>query len=169
MNGIFTDSPAPAPDGKPACLGWVAVSRLVCRYILAAVFLMAALSKILDLAAFSDRLVLHSGLPYKTAIVVAMILPWLELVCGLCLALGFAVREAATLLSALLVLFLAHSLLRYGEGDCGCFLFPSPTAFDVPGWWPPLRDLLLFLCGIRLVLGERHDSSLYGPCNVSNG
>jgi putative oxidoreductase len=152
MNGISTDSPAPAPDGKPTRLGWVAVSRWVCRYILAAVFLMAALSKILDLATFSDRLVLHSGLPYRIAVVVALILPWLELVCGLCLALGIAVREAATLLSALLILFLAHSLLRYGEGDCGCFLFPTPPAFDLRGWWPPLRDLMLLLCGTRLML-----------------
>jgi putative oxidoreductase len=150
MNGISTDSPAPAPDGKTASFGWVAVSRLVCRYVLAAVFLMAALSKILDPNEFSVRLD-HSGLPDKVTIVVAVILPWLELVCGLCLALGVAVREAATLLSALLILFLIHSLLRYREGDCGCFLFPTPASFTTPGWWPPARDFLLLLCGLRLI------------------
>jgi uncharacterized membrane protein YphA (DoxX/SURF4 family) len=161
MNGICTNSLPPAPDGKRARLGWVAVSRLVCRYVLAAVFLMAALSKILDPNEFSARLD-HSGLPDKITIVVAVILPWLELVCGLCLALGVAVREAATLLSAFLILFLIHSLLRYGEGDCGCFLFPTPESFTTPGfptresfttpgWWPPARDFLFLLCGLRLI------------------
>src|SRR5438270_1320942 len=68
---------------------------LVCRYILAAVFLMAAVTKIANLRGFAYQLDLHSGLPEDLSVVIAAVLPWLELTCGLCLALGRAVREAA--------------------------------------------------------------------------
>jgi uncharacterized membrane protein YphA (DoxX/SURF4 family) len=111
---------------------------------------MAALSKITDLHGFEDRLLLHSGLAYRPAIMVAGVLPWLELTCGLCLALGVAVREAGAIASALLALFLAYSLWHHGETDCGCFLFPHAAPVTDSGWWPPIRNGLLIACGLKV-------------------
>lgn len=122
---------------------------LGCRYVLAIVFLMAALTKVVALPQFADRLESHSGLPRTLALTAAAVLPWLELTCGVCLALGYAVREAALLLSVLLVGLLAWALWHVGADDCGCFLFhralPAP-----PAWWPPVRNALLLLCGARM-------------------
>src|SRR5262249_12881438 len=102
--GICTNSPLPARGGDPAVHPLVSQAlSLICRYVLAAVFLMAAVSKITDLGGFADQVVLHSGLPFRAALVVAGVLPWLELTCGVCLAFGRAVREAALLLAILLV------------------------------------------------------------------
>src|SRR6516165_132373 len=100
------------------------VLAFACRYILAAVFLMAALTKITDLSRFADEMVLHSGMPYYPAVAIAAILPWLELTCGLCLAAGYAVREAALILLLLLLGFLCYSVTHLGQPDCHCFLFP---------------------------------------------
>jgi uncharacterized membrane protein YphA (DoxX/SURF4 family) len=118
--------------------------------ILAAVFLMSGASKLIDPAAFADRLVLHDGLPSRWALAIAAVLPWLELVCGLCLALGYAGREAAAILTVLLVGLVGYSLLHLGDADCRCFFFPQLTA-TTPWWWPPLRNLLLLGSSIVVV------------------
>jgi putative oxidoreductase len=114
-----------------------------CRWVLAVVFLAAALSKIADLGAFSDRVVLHSGLPPALAAAGAAFLPWLELTCGMCLALGVMQREAALLLALLLLFFLGHALARPAQPDCGCFLFPGLTAQTTPLWQQVVRNLVL--------------------------
>jgi uncharacterized membrane protein YphA (DoxX/SURF4 family) len=117
-----------------------------CRYLVAAAFLAAALTKIADPHAFADHLLLHSSLPYWLAIGIASVLPWLELTCGCCLALGIAVREAALIAALLLAVFLVYSLFQRDAAACGCFLFPEPL--DAANRWPwtPLRNLVLLAC-----------------------
>src|SRR5438105_12137159 len=124
-SGTPTVCPSPAPAGKPTAWRRVAtLSRLACRYLLAAVFFMAAVSKITDLNGFTDQVLLHAGLPYALGRTTAAVLPWLELTCAACLLFGRAVREAALLLGILLILFLVYSLTHRNDQDCGCFLFP---------------------------------------------
>jgi uncharacterized membrane protein YphA (DoxX/SURF4 family) len=123
-----------------------------CRYLLAFVFLAAAVTKLTDLSGFTDRVVLHSGLPYHASLVVAAVLPWLELTCGVCLALGYAVREAALLLAVLLVALLVYALTHLGPTDCGCFLFPGREPQWT--WWAPARNALLLLCAIYVSLAR---------------
>ena len=76
-----------------------------------------------------------------------LLLPWLELTCGVCLALGQAVREAALLSAVLLVGLLAYALTHLGQPDCHCFLFPGSEPEWM--WWPPVRNGLLLLCALR--------------------
>jgi putative oxidoreductase len=148
MSGISTN--CPAPDAKRR-VPWFAVSRTLCRWLVAAVFLAAAISKVIDLTDFSNRVVLHSGLPYMPALIVAAVLPWLELTCGLCLALGVATREAAVLVALMLVAFLVYSLFHLHEDNCQCFLFPSALAPLNQGWWPLARNLLLLLVCLPVI------------------
>lgn len=152
MSGPSTDCPPPPPpSAEPSALPvWNRILGYVCQYLLAAVFLMAAVTKITDLHAFADRTVLHSGLPYALAVTAAAVLPWLELTCGLCLALGVAVREAAVLMALMLAAFLVESLLRPAETDCGCLLFPAALQPANQWPWQPLRNLLLLLCSLRV-------------------
>jgi uncharacterized membrane protein YphA (DoxX/SURF4 family) len=150
MSGISTNCPPPAPDAKRR-FPWLALSRSLCRWLLAAVFLMAAISKIIDLPDFSNRVVLHSGLPYKPALIVAAVIPWLELTCGLCLALRVATREAAALVATMLIAFLVYALFHLHEDNCQCFLFPSTLAPLNQGWWPPARNLLLLLVSLPVI------------------
>ena len=117
-----------------------------CRYILAAVLLMAAVTKLTDGGEFADHVVLHSGLPSRIAVAVVALLPWLELTCGTCLALGFAVREAALLSALLLSALLAYALTHLGQIDCRCFLFPMPSPQST--WWPAVRNGLLLMCAL---------------------
>jgi uncharacterized membrane protein YphA (DoxX/SURF4 family) len=112
------------------------------------VFLAAAATKLTALPAFEERVVLRVGLPREVTLPTARFLPWLELTCGLCLALGWAVREAALLTGLLLFLFLAYPLHGAGDGDCGCFVVPGMQ--DAPEWWPAVRNVVLLLCSVRV-------------------
>lgn len=151
MSGSTADCPASSQASEPPPPSrTLQILTICCRYLLAAIFLMAALTKITDLNAFSDRLVLHSGLPYRLAVVVAATLPWLELTCGFCLALGLAVREAAVIISILLLGFLAESLIQPSEADCACWLFPK--ALEPANRWPwsVVRNGVLLICSTWL-------------------
>jgi uncharacterized membrane protein YphA (DoxX/SURF4 family) len=148
MSGPSEGSRASIPPPADRC-GWKAVLiTTVCRYLLAAVFLAAAITKISDLDALRDHVVDKANLPLDLARVVIWVLPWLELTCGACLALGYAVREAALLVSILLVLFTIHSLVNLSAADCGCFLTPLREP-EFP-WWPPLRNMVLLVCGVHV-------------------
>ena len=147
-NGIPTDCPAPtAEDRSVSARRLAAALASGCRFVLAAVFLMAAITKITDLHGFADQVLLRSGLPYAIAFVTAAFLPWLELTCAACLVFGKAVREAGLVLAILLVGLVIYSFSHLGEPDCGCWVFPRIGTQTV-WWWPPTRNLLLLLCSL---------------------
>jgi uncharacterized membrane protein YphA (DoxX/SURF4 family) len=150
MSGTRADSRAIAPPSANRCsrLRSTAIS-LLCRYVLAGVFLAAAIGKITDLRAFESHVSLRANLPASAEWIVIRILPWLELTCGLCLALGYARREAAAIACALLFLFIVHGLIHWAE-PCSCFLFAALEQ-NAPSWWPTLRNLLLLGCGVRVL------------------
>ncbi len=136
---------------------------LVSRYLLGVVFLMAAVSKIINLHDFENQVLLHSPLPgavakllpsgdislsFSVIRIVGLILPWLELTCGLCLILRRAVRESAAIIALLLTLFIAQALV-FRSDDCHCFFFPT-LAPTFSWWWHPVRDTLLLSCSLYL-------------------
>lgn len=151
MSGTTTASPSPAPAvDRPA---WpITLLAHGCRFALAAVFLMAALSKLANPYEFSDRLLLHSSLPHGLGLVVVAVLPWLELTCGICLALGYAVREAALILAVLLVLFVVYLLGFAGETPCGCFVFMPAASRSSPMWVQLVRDAVLLATAVVIIL-----------------
>jgi hypothetical protein len=54
----------------------------------------------------------------------ALVMPWIELLCGLALILGIWKATARTFIAVLLVVFIAAisiNLLRNNVIDCGCF------------------------------------------------
>jgi uncharacterized membrane protein YphA (DoxX/SURF4 family) len=147
MLGSIADSPSAECANRAGPTRLATIIRALCLLIVAAAFLVSGAGKVIEPSAFRDRLIDQVGLPAVLALVVAASLPWLELVCGLCLALGYAVREAAVILAVLLIGFTAYSLTHLGDADCGCFVFPQWT-MNTPAWWPPLRNVLLLACSV---------------------
>ena len=105
-----------------------------------------------DLPAFRDHLAVQVGLAPWVAFGVAAFLPWLELICGLCLVTGRAVREAAVLTAILLVLFLAADLVQPAASDCGCMVWPARWSPSAGRLWFWVRDLALLACAARTML-----------------
>jgi uncharacterized membrane protein YphA (DoxX/SURF4 family) len=135
--------------------------RFGARGVLAVVFLLAAVAKITDPQAFADRLLLHSPLSPGLANGVVAVLPWLELTCGLCLAVGYAVREAAVLVGIMLLAFVAFTLLTPAEQDCGCLVLPVTR--PIGRGWHVAGDLLLLLCCVAVVRDRRPNKDKTEP------
>ena len=104
-----------------APVGW---GLLVLRLGLAAVFLAAALPKIDAPADFAVAISNYKMLPPWGVNVVALILPWLELLVGVFLAIGIWRRACALVMAVLMVVFIfgfASATARGLDIACGCF------------------------------------------------
>lgn len=91
---------------------------------LGAVFVAAAVPKILDPPSFAHEVYNYRLLPGVLVNAAAIALPWIEIVCGLALVLGLWRRAAGTVVAALLVVFVVAVAINLARGhaiDCGCF------------------------------------------------
>ena len=146
-------TPLPSTADRPARIGWI-VFVGVCRFAVGGLFLFAAITKIVDLAGFEDRLLTQSPLPIPVASAVARILPWLELTLAFCLLLGRATREAALLAALMLAAFLVYTAFFATTADCGCLLFPI-TESAPPRSWLLVRDVLALAAAIATASSRR--------------
>jgi uncharacterized membrane protein YphA (DoxX/SURF4 family) len=91
---------------------------------LGALFIAAALPKIVDPPSFAHAVHNYRLVPEGLVGVFALVMPWFELFVGLALVLGIWARTAALLTGALLLLFIGAisvNLYRKNPIDCGCF------------------------------------------------
>lgn len=93
------------------------------RIYLALVFILSGLDKINDLTTFSQSIENYRILPIGIVNIFAIIIPWLELVAGGLLLLGFYIKENSTIILSLLIVFtfsVISAVLRNLDIDCGC-------------------------------------------------
>jgi uncharacterized membrane protein YphA (DoxX/SURF4 family) len=141
--------------------------QLGLRLLLGAFFVYASLDKIASPPAFAKAVYQWQvGGPVPSNLV-AVTLPWIELLAGLLLIVGAWKREAALVIALLLVVFLvaAGSVMARGIDvqNCGCV---SLAADAPPSDWPPAwtkgvgwflvtRNLVLLAAAMAFVLGQR--------------
>ncbi len=140
------------------------IPLLLLRLVLAALFLYLGTKKILDPIAFLKAIRLYKMLPDDPAIYInsiAIVLPWLEVLCGLALLFGVWVRGAGALMAVMLAVFTPAIFLRAWDihvtdgkpffeivFDCGCGAGP------VLIWKKLLENSTLFLFAVLVVLSR---------------
>jgi uncharacterized membrane protein YphA (DoxX/SURF4 family) len=95
-----------------------------CQVAIGAVFAVASLAKLGDLRAFAEQVHNFRMVPIASEHLVALALPWIELVAALALLFGIRARSAAVLVSGLLAAFTVAVLAALARGldfECGCF------------------------------------------------
>ena len=96
----------------------------ILRAVLGLTFLVFGASKLPNLAGFADTVVKYKVLPESLAVPYGYILPWMELIIGICLILGLGLKfvaPAAILIIASLIAGTAGTLYLFGtRGPCGC-------------------------------------------------
>jgi uncharacterized membrane protein YphA (DoxX/SURF4 family) len=130
-------------------------------------FVVAALPKIVDPPSFAHMIYNYRIVPGALINVMALTMPWIELLCGLALILGIWKDGARAIIAAMLVVFIVAISINLARGnaiDCGCFdPNPRPKSRDerlddmmlvvyrdvgmllmvAQGWWAERRGILL--------------------------
>jgi len=92
--------------------------------VIGAVFVVAGLAKIGDPETFASQVHNFRLTPIVLENLVAVILPWIELVAGTALILGMRRRAASWICAALMIFFtvaVAQAAARGLDFECGCF------------------------------------------------
>jgi uncharacterized membrane protein YphA (DoxX/SURF4 family) len=94
------------------------------RILIGILFIWAAIGKILHPAQFAEAISNYRLLPTVAINFFALTLPWIELIVGIFLLIGFQIKPSSFITICLLIMFtsaLAISLIRGLDIDCGCF------------------------------------------------
>jgi uncharacterized membrane protein YphA (DoxX/SURF4 family) len=100
------------------------ILTLTFRFVLGVIFIYASLDKIQQPADFARVIQNYDMIPVILTNLAAIILPWLELYCGVFLIIGLFLRASAGMIATLMLLFIiamATALIRGLEIDCGCY------------------------------------------------
>lgn len=87
-------------------------------------FVAAALPKLVDPPSFAHMIYNYRLVPGAFVNLMALVMPWLELLAGLALILGVFTRASAGLVGALLLVFVVAISVNLARGnaiECGCF------------------------------------------------
>ena len=98
---------------------------VITRIILGAVFLWASFGKILEPGDFARSISNYHIVPFGIENIIALILPWLELLIGMGLILGIMVDGSVQISAILLIMFIlmiGQAMLRGFNIECGCGL-----------------------------------------------
>ncbi|MFN2352949.1 MAG: MauE/DoxX family redox-associated membrane protein [Desulfopila sp.] len=131
-----------------------------CRVFLGVVFVYASYDKILHPQAFALAVYNYQIVPDPFINLVALILPWLELLLGLCLLAGVWLPGATVVGSGLMLVFIGALFFNQIRGldiHCGCF--STEVTEGSAGLGTVLRDLGFFAVSLYLLvyvfLGKR--------------
>jgi uncharacterized membrane protein YphA (DoxX/SURF4 family) len=146
------DASMAAKDGKSSAIALLThpTLALAARVVLGCIFIVASLDKIIHPELFARTVYNYQVLPEVAINVVALWIPWLELVGGVCLLLGFWVRGSVLLLTGLLLVFLGalgFNLARGLDVTCGCF---STSSKDSVTALTLLRDSVFLVVALYL-------------------
>lgn len=87
-------------------------------------FVAASLPKIVDPPSFAHMIYNYRIVPGALINIMALTMPWIELLSGLALILGIWKEAARTIVAAMLLIFIVAisiNLARNNAIDCGCF------------------------------------------------
>lgn len=141
---------------------------LAARLVIGIVFVYASWHKILDPATFAVSVRNYSLLPPEYSNIVALALPWIELVAGVLLIIGIQIKPASLLTTGMLAVFFGAILYAYSVGldiDCGCFGSATNSPGRI-GIYHLFRDgafLLLSMSIFAFDRGHLSISNLRGP------
>ncbi|HEX7831131.1 MAG TPA: MauE/DoxX family redox-associated membrane protein [Thermoanaerobaculia bacterium] len=129
---------------------------------LGAIFVVAAWPKIVDPPSFAHMIYNYRIVPGGLVNLSALVMPWVELLCGLALILGVWVKPARWLVTAMLLVFIIAISINLGRGnaiDCGCFDVSAAGKTHEERirdmWIVVIRDLGMLLMCAQIALSER--------------
>jgi len=122
------------------------------RMVLGGVFVWASWDKILDPEGFAQAIANYQIVPLVLGNPAALILPWIELVCGICMILNRWTRGSALIATLLLVVFMGALGVNIHRGvdiSCGCFTLNEKAPGDM--WLFLARDAVFLVIAVAVM------------------
>ncbi|MBI2794448.1 MAG: DoxX family membrane protein [Ignavibacteria bacterium] len=123
---------------------------LLIRAFIGGYFVLAAIPKITEPLAFATSIYHYGLVPVWAINAIALILPWLELLAGSALLLGYKTKLAAALCGLMLLIFTLAVAWAVANGlhiDCGCF---GEAGGEEVSWWKVGKNTLM-IAGTELL------------------
>ena len=101
---------------------------LIARILIGGILIYASIDKIYDPGSFARAIDNYHIIPFGLENIMAIILPWVELIVGLCLIFGLFIDGAAFLVIVMMVIFISAITIAILSGyniECGCGLKPG--------------------------------------------
>lgn len=138
---------------------WVFLLRLA----LGGVFIWASIDKILHPLDFAWKISNYRVLAPVLVNILAVVLPWIEILCGMALVVGIFTDGAVVIICLLLIIFMAamgQAVFRGIDIGCGCFKVTTEAA--KVGWERIGEDFLMFLAAINILSFRRSNWKNWG-------
>jgi uncharacterized membrane protein YphA (DoxX/SURF4 family) len=122
------------------------------RFFLGGMFIYASYDKVLDPEAFAEAVFNYQILPDNLVNITAIVLPWLELIVGFCLIIGWWIPGAVVIVNALMIVFISalmFNLVRGLDVQCGCFSTDVSETATI--WLILLRDIFFLVVSFFLI------------------
>jgi putative oxidoreductase len=137
---------------KPKKNNYVEALAFIIKLILGISFIYASFHKIENPEAFAKILYGYDIFPEVSINILAILVPFIELITGFSLISGWFPRSALLIINVLLAMFImiiGFNLIRGHQFDCGCFSVSghSQTASNV---FLLIRDMFMLAGGIFL-------------------
>jgi uncharacterized membrane protein YkgB len=134
----------------------------ILEIILGGIFVVAGFLKASDPLSFYDDIGSFVLFPPMMALLIALYLPYLEIICGLCLVFNHCKPAAISTLGGLLALFIGLLIFSWIRGldiRCGCF---GNSGSDMPAHygWLLLRNAALLAAALYLLSKSAKKPSL---------
>ncbi len=123
----------------------ITIALFFVRIFIGGYFLYAAIPKLADPLAFATSIGHYGLLPVWSVHAVALVLPWLEVLAGVGLLLGFKTRLSALLCGGMLLVFtiaVGWAVINGLQIDCGCF---GEQGGEEVSWWKVGKNTLMML------------------------
>ena len=133
---------------------------ILCRLVLGGVFIYASLDKIANPAEFAKAIGNYHVLPFGLENLLALFLPWLELITGILLIAGIMVDGATILIISMNIVFIfaiSQALARGISIECGCFSVSTEGGNNI-GFQTILRDFVYLI--MAFIIFYRQDKRL---------
>ena len=133
---------------------------ILCRLVLGGVFIYASLDKIAHPAEFAKAIGNYHVLPFGLENLLALFLPWLELLTGILLIVGIMVDGATILIISMNIIFIfaiSQALARGISIECGCFSVSTEGGSNI-GFQTILRDFVYLI--MAFIIFYRQDKRL---------
>ena len=133
---------------------------ILCRLVLGGVFIYASLDKIANPAEFAKAIGNYHVLPFGLENLLALFLPWLELLTGILLIAGIMVDGATILIISMNIVFIfaiSQALARGISIECGCFSVSTEGGSNI-GFQTILRDFVYLI--MAFIIFYRQDKQL---------